>query len=228
MHGFVEPKVMDVKLGLRTFAESEIGNPKLRADLYEKLVKKYPSHVTEADRSAGAITKHRWLTIRDKNSTSHDVGYRIDGVAGYVCDRLVEIRDQDSAREAFLTFVATAAGSLKADLEIAEGLLDELRRLRRAMEESHFVARHEAIGSSLLLVADAAGRTRVAWIDFAKTVPLADGVNITHRAPWEQGNHEDGVLLGVDNMILAFTRVVQTLRSRHTSPGPDAGRCKRA
>ncbi len=49
-------------------------------------------------------------------------------------------------------------------------------------------------------------------IDFAKTLPVAssddDGGSsdapprtLTHRAPWENGNHEDGYLVGLDSVI---------------------------
>ena len=38
-------------------------------------------------------------------------------------------------------------------------------------------------------------------IDFAKTVPVPGGATLTHRDPWELGNHEDGYLLGLDSLI---------------------------
>lgn len=39
-------------------------------------------------------------------------------------------------------------------------------------------------------------------IDFGKTEPLPSNLTIDHRTPWLEGNHEDGYLCGLDNMLL--------------------------
>lgn len=72
---------------------------------------------------------------------------------------------------------------------------------------SDFFQTHEVIGSSLLFVHD---RTQASiWmIDFAKTVSLPDSANITHISEWIVGNHEDGYLIGINNLIQIFEELL--------------------
>lgn len=79
-------------------------------------------------------------------------------------------------------------------------LQDRLAELRRAFMNSKFFSTHEIIGSSLLLIHD--GTKLGVWmIDFAKSVPLPEGTTIDHLSPWKLGNHEDGYLYGLNNLI---------------------------
>jgi 1D-myo-inositol-triphosphate 3-kinase len=41
-------------------------------------------------------------------------------------------------------------------------------------------------------------------IDFAKTGTLPENIEITHKKNWEVGNHEDGYLIGLSNIIEIF------------------------
>ena len=59
----------------------------------------------------------------------------------------------------------------------------------------------QLIGSSLLFVYDNSGLATVHMIDFGKTIPLTEGVSISHLDEWVEGNHEDGYLIGLDNLI---------------------------
>lgn len=74
--------------------------------------------------------------------------------------------------------------------------------------ESNFFRTHELIGSSLLFVHDK--RKASIWmIDFAKTVPVPDGINIDHNSAWKVSNHEDGYLIGINNLISIFESLSQ-------------------
>jgi Inositol polyphosphate kinase len=50
-------------------------------------------------------------------------------------------------------------------------------------------------------------------IDFAKTILLPDNVNITHSNKWKVGNHEDGYLIGINNLIDIFAEVYTKFNS---------------
>lgn len=80
--------------------------------------------------------------------------------------------------------------------------------IRATLDCSDFFQTHEVIGSSLLFVHD---RTNASiWlIDFAKTVELPESVVIDHNSAWTVGNHEDGYLIGINNMIDIFTELLQ-------------------
>lgn len=88
-------------------------------------------------------------------------------------------------------------------------ILNRLKVLRQYFKNSPFFQRHEIIGSSLLLIytADRAG---VWMIDFAKTMPIPEQIQINHYSPWSLGNHEDGYLFGLDNLISIMTNIVRS------------------
>jgi 1D-myo-inositol-triphosphate 3-kinase len=216
LHGFKNPRVMDVKMGIRTFVESETLNKKLRKDLYGKMAKTYPAEITNEEHEAKGITKFRWMSVNDKNSTTMSLGYRICGATGYqngsqddFSSQLKCILTQREASESFCEMVRDVAYSMSTDVNmdaflLAKGFHQQLTQLREDLVKSKFFAKHECVGTSFLLVADASGKTGVYWIDFAKTKSLDKVMSITHRKAWEEGNHEDGVLSGIDNMISSW------------------------
>lgn len=88
------------------------------------------------------------------------------------------------------------------------GYLERLKNIRTILQESHFFKTHELIGSSLLFVHDK--RKASVWmIDFAKTVPVPEDVNIDHNTAWKVGNHEDGYLIGLNNLISIFESLLK-------------------
>lgn len=64
------------------------------------------------------------------------------------------------------------------------------------------------IGSSLLFVHDSKKAT-IGIIDFGKTRTLPNHIQINHKSEWIDGNHEDGYLIGIDNLIEIFEEIAQ-------------------
>lgn len=65
------------------------------------------------------------------------------------------------------------------------------------------------IGSSLLFVHDRYN-ANVWLIDFAKTIDLPEDIKIDHNSKWKVGNHEDGYMIGVNNLIKIFMTMLET------------------
>lgn len=92
--------------------------------------------------------------------------------------------------------------------------MERLREIKKALSESAFFQNHELIGSSLLFVHDAKGKVGIWLIDFGKTVPLTNGTVIDHKSPWSLGNHEDGYLIGLENIMNIFRDLDQNQKTR--------------
>lgn len=204
---FSNPNIMDIKMGTRTFLESEVKNPALRSDLYEKMVKIDPTEPTTEEHNKAAITKLRYMQFREKGSTSASLGFRIDAIrfAGEPANTdLKQVSTRQNVSDTMLEFIG-------ARPTICQNLLDRLREIRGRFETSKFFKHHEIIGSSLLVMYDSVGdRVGVWMIDFAKTQSVRRSV--THRTTWQPGNHEDGYLTGLDNLIQIISEIVDQQR----------------
>lgn len=75
------------------------------------------------------------------------------------------------------------------------------------------------IGSSLLFVHDRQ-QASIWLIDFAKTVVLPGGVRIDHSCTWSVGNHEDGYLIGINNLISIFEEITAKRSALAQLPPP--------
>lgn len=227
LESFSKPCVMDCKMGLRTFQEKEAANPKPRPDLYQRLMQISPELLDEEDRKAEAITKFKWMTSRDKVSTSGPLKFRIDGIVSEQGARvrkeiLESIKTKDEVLQVLPRILplhfAADHGSKEAisqlRVTLVQQIVAQLESLLEAMEKSTFFKANEFVGSSLLFVVDA-HQARVHLIDLAKTEPLPEGVMITHRSSWKMGNHEDGMLLGVENLIDCWKETLVWLEGKN-------------
>lgn len=75
------------------------------------------------------------------------------------------------------------------------------------------------IGSSLLFVHDRS-HAGIWLIDFAKTVKLPPEIEINHSSQWNVGNHEDGYLIGINNLITIFMTMLEQQPIVITPPPP--------
>ncbi|XP_041729501.1 uncharacterized protein LOC121560626 [Coregonus clupeaformis] len=198
---FDSPSIMDCKMGSRTYLEEELlkarERPRLRRDMYEKMVAVDPGAPTDQERAQQGILKPRYMQWRETLSSTATLGFRIEGIkrADGTCNtNFKKTKHTEQVMQALRDFV-------DGNIQILKLYLQRLKELRSVLEKSQFFRTHEVVGSSLLFVHDASGQACVWMIDFGKTVPVPAPLTLDHRTPWMEGNHEDGYLWGLDNLI---------------------------
>ncbi|CAG7837512.1 unnamed protein product [Allacma fusca] len=206
---FGNPCVMDCKIGVRTYLEEELlkakEKPKLRKDMYEKMLQIDRTAPTSEEHQMRGVTKPRYMVWRETISTTASFGFRIEGVRksdGTSSKDFKTTKSEPEVKVAFKSFIDGYE-------HIVKQYLERLHELRHALEQSKFFSSHEVIGSSLLFVHDSK-QASVWMIDFAKTIPLPNGVPpLRHDVPWSVGNHEDGYLIGLTHLIKIFEELIQ-------------------
>lgn len=200
--GFKDPCVMDIKLGSRTFLESEVSNKTLRPDLYQKMIAVDASAPTQAEHESQSITKLRYMLFRESLSSSHSKGFRIEALRLRGRPPVKDLKTCRSSEQ----ISQTIEQFLAARRSVQKELIKRLKNMRLVMEQSAFFNSHEIVGSSIFIVYD---DHRVgAWlIDFAKSRQLPPQLSVNHRSPWSPGNREEGLLHGMDELIRAFEEV---------------------
>jgi 1D-myo-inositol-triphosphate 3-kinase len=205
---FQNPCVMDCKIGVRTYLEDELTkakvNPKLRNDMYNKMKQIDPNAPTPEEHQLKGVTKPRYMVWRETISTTSTFGFRIEGMRksdGSSSKDFKTTRTEEDVKAAFSSF-------LKGFSNVVGLYVERLKALKAALAESNFFRTHEVIGSSLLFVHDQTSAS-VWMIDFAKTCLVPSGVPpISHDKPWSVGNHEDGYLVGLSNLIRLFEELI--------------------
>lgn len=219
LHGFRDPHVMDVKMGTRTFLEAEVSNTRARADLYEKMVRLDASAPTAEEHALRAVTKLRYMQFREQRSSSAEQGFRIEAVKLPGQPPLTDLQNIRESRQV----TSTIARFLGTNERARRTILARLREIRDLFERSDYFKKHEIVGSSIFIIYDE--EKAGAWlIDFAKTRSIPDGKEVTHRAGWEQGNHEEGFLFGLDRLIETIERARAGLEVEGGCPEPDVSR----
>ncbi|XP_039597407.1 inositol-trisphosphate 3-kinase A [Polypterus senegalus] len=205
---FDGPCVMDCKMGVRTYLEEELvrarERPKLRKDMYKKMMEVDPNAPTDEEHTQQAVTKPRYMQWRETQSSTNTLGFRIEGIkkADGTCNTdFKKTRTKEEVAQVIKDFVENNRNILKS-------YLTKLEEIRSILDRSEFFKRHEVIGSSLLFIHDHKQLVRVWLIDFGKTTLLPDGQTLHHCVPWCEGNREDGYLWGLDNMVNLITDIV--------------------
>lgn len=210
--GFKSGAVMDIKMGCRTYREEELDTAlrefKLRHDMYDKMIEVDQNEPTAEEKRLKAITKPRYMIWRETVSSTASLSFRIEGMRlkdGSIDKEFKTTKDEEKIAKAFMRYATSS--------EIRVKYLHRLYDLRRALMQSNFFRTHELIGSSLLFV-HSDNDASIWLIDFAKTHPLPGSIDVTHRKIWELGNHEDGYLIGVDNLIRIFESIISRTNDR--------------
>jgi 1D-myo-inositol-triphosphate 3-kinase len=189
--------IMDIKIGTRTFLESEVANSSKRKDLYKKMVDIDPNEPTEEEKADEAITKLRYMQFRERESSSASLGFRIEAAqlpGGKLQKSFKKVKTAENVLQTLKEFLGDRVEKASKELE------QRLREMRTSIENSDFFKSHEVVGSSILIIYDE--EKSGAWmIDFAKSKQVPENIQLNHRREWEVGNHEDGYLHGLDNLI---------------------------
>ncbi|XP_029412429.1 inositol-trisphosphate 3-kinase C isoform X2 [Nannospalax galili] len=183
---FEGPSIMDCKMGSRTYLEEELvkarERPRPRKDMYEKMVAVDPGAPTPEEHAQGAVTKPRYMQWRETMSSTSTLGFRIEGIK-------------------------KADGTCNTNFKKTQALEHVTKVLKDFVDGDLAIL---VVGSSLLFVHDHTGLAKVWMIDFGKTVALPDHQTLSHRLPWAEGNHEDGYLWGLDNLIRLLQELAQS------------------
>jgi len=75
---------MDCKIGVRTYLEDELAKakekPKLRRDMYDKMIQIDPQAPTDEEHRLKGVTKPRYMVWRETISSTSTLGFRIEGI----------------------------------------------------------------------------------------------------------------------------------------------------
>lgn len=211
LFNFPHSSVMDCKMGHRTYVESELESKDAplnapRPDLYRKMATVDPGTLTASEAIEGCVTKLRYMQWREAVSSTATLGFRIEAMKKPYEPTKRDfklVRSWNQVKEHLKDFT-------RSDRDVCSKFLQRLLSLRTALEGSKFFEEHEFIGSSLLFAHDSRGHVNVWMIDFGKTF-YHRGSTLDHRKPWFLGNHEDGYLLGLDNLINLFREILEEL-----------------
>ncbi|XP_066506030.1 inositol-trisphosphate 3-kinase B isoform X2 [Hoplias malabaricus] len=186
LSGLKQPVIMDCKMGIRTYQEEEIFKARTKANLRTDMYQK----MVKVDPTAPTEEEHERKGVTKL--------------------RYMQWRDNTSSTS---TLGFRLEGIMQ--VHILEAYQSRLEALRETLKESAFFSSHEIIGSSLLFVHDHTGKANIWMIDFGKTIPIPGNGQLKHDTPWEEGNHEDGYLIGLNSFISLLHEATREAKSQY-------------
>ncbi|KAL6954048.1 inositol-trisphosphate 3-kinase, partial [Sarracenia purpurea var. burkii] len=139
LHGFRDPHVMDIKMGTRTFLESEVQNTFAREDLYLKMIAVDPSAPTAEEHVSRAVTKLRYMQFREEQSSTSTLGFRIEAMKFRGSKPVTDLKKVKSSQEVSDT-LSLFLGNRE---DIRQRLATRLAEIRTKLEQSHYFRTHE-------------------------------------------------------------------------------------
>ncbi|KAG0714086.1 Inositol-trisphosphate 3-kinase A [Chionoecetes opilio] len=135
---------MDIKMGVRTYLEDELAKarekPKLRKDMYDKMIQIDPKAPTEAEHRAKAVTKPRYMVWRETISSTATQGFRIEGVRrgdGTSSKDFKTTRTRDQVLACLTSFIQGYSHA-------ASRYVQQLKSIKVTLEASNFFKTHES------------------------------------------------------------------------------------
>ena len=139
LFGFNDPHVMDIKMGTRTFLESEVSKTTARSDLYQKMIAVDPDAPTEQEHEQRAVTKLRYMQFREQQSSTCSHGFRIEAMKLPGSPPITDLKKVKSRQEVLDTMKLF----LGTRVTTREKLLARLKNLRSKIEMSEYFQTHE-------------------------------------------------------------------------------------
>ncbi|XP_016382396.1 inositol-trisphosphate 3-kinase A-like [Sinocyclocheilus rhinocerous] len=136
------PNVMDCKMGVRTYLEEDLVRarvkPKLREDLYNKMLEVDSEAPTAEEKKQRAVTKPRYMQWRESLSSTNTLGFRIEGIKrGETCNTdFKKTRSKEDVIQVFKDFV-------EGNNNIINSYVTRLEDIKQALKASEFFNKHE-------------------------------------------------------------------------------------
>lgn len=131
--------MMDIKMGARTFLESEASKTQARHDLYQKMIAVDPDAPTLHEHEEKAVTKLRYMQFREEQSSSCSHGFRIEGMKLPGVPPITDLKKVKSHQEV----IETLRIFLGRKTDVKEKILHRLYDIRGRIEESSYFQTHE-------------------------------------------------------------------------------------